>query len=404
MIGKRFDDIVASDVKALIQDGVIEVKTLEYKQQLPGNTDADKKEFLADISSFANASGGDVLYGIKAEVDAGGEPTGAPGSIAPISNENADKAKLRIEEIIRNGIEPRLPVEVKPIDGWDQEGFVLLIRVPQSFASPHVVKYRNASRFYGRNSAGKYQLDVHELKSAFLATDSQADRIRQFRQERVSRIIADEAPVTLSSRNRLVLHVIPLRSFLNNSRIDLTTGQAPTREFPPLGAGGWDHRYNLDGFLTWNPSQGQSPSTTAYCQVFFNGTVEAVCAGFVRNGQRQRTEDAPGFIGSIAYERDIMSAITSYLKGLKMLELSPPFAVSLALLGCKGARLFVDPLFAPFENHPIDRDMVLPPGVIMDKWEDVSQQLRPIFDAVWNACGYPRSMNYDETGAWNPRP
>jgi predicted HTH transcriptional regulator len=31
--------------------------------KLPDLTDDAKKEFLADISSFANASGGDIIYG-----------------------------------------------------------------------------------------------------------------------------------------------------------------------------------------------------------------------------------------------------------------------------------------------------------------------------------------------------
>ena len=38
-----------------------------YKQKFPTNSDVDRKEFLADISSFANASGGDLVFGITEE-------------------------------------------------------------------------------------------------------------------------------------------------------------------------------------------------------------------------------------------------------------------------------------------------------------------------------------------------
>ncbi|MCD6594362.1 ATP-binding protein, partial [bacterium] len=64
MIAKNIDQISEEDLQALIDNSVLEGKTIEYKQSLPGNSDSDKKEFLADISSFANASGGDLIYGI----------------------------------------------------------------------------------------------------------------------------------------------------------------------------------------------------------------------------------------------------------------------------------------------------------------------------------------------------
>jgi len=59
--------IQEADLEELIKNKVPEGKTTEYKQVLPGSSDADKKEFLADVSSFANAAGGHLLYGIRAE-------------------------------------------------------------------------------------------------------------------------------------------------------------------------------------------------------------------------------------------------------------------------------------------------------------------------------------------------
>lgn len=252
MIQKSFDDITKPDVDALIANSVNESKTLEYKQELPGNTDANRKEFLADVSSFANASGGDILFGVKAAVNDDGKATGAPEGVLPVGDTTADEAKLRLEEIVRNGISPRLPVQIREIEGWgnDGQGFVVLLRIPNSFASPHVVSFKGGSRFYSRNSAGKYPLDVDELRSAFLATDSQAERIKQFRQERLGKIIADETPVVLSTPHRLVLHVIPIASFLNNQRLDLSNPRSFTTSCRLMASCGGNHRYNLDGVLT----------------------------------------------------------------------------------------------------------------------------------------------------------
>ena len=44
---------------------------------------------------------------------------------------------------------------------------IVLVRIPRSWVSPHMVTHKGTSRFFARNSAGKYQLDVSELRTAF---------------------------------------------------------------------------------------------------------------------------------------------------------------------------------------------------------------------------------------------
>jgi hypothetical protein len=41
---------------ALIDDGELEGKMIDYKRDRVGQADGDKKEFLYDVSSFANAA------------------------------------------------------------------------------------------------------------------------------------------------------------------------------------------------------------------------------------------------------------------------------------------------------------------------------------------------------------
>lgn len=62
------DDIEEKHLQGLIDAKTPERKIIEYKSELPKFDDTDdKKEFLADVSSFANASGGDLIYGINAK-------------------------------------------------------------------------------------------------------------------------------------------------------------------------------------------------------------------------------------------------------------------------------------------------------------------------------------------------
>ncbi|MEW6737390.1 MAG: ATP-binding protein, partial [Acidobacteriota bacterium] len=60
MINKPFDQIDKEAIEELIANGVAESKTLDYKEKLPSGNNEGRREFLADISAFANASGGDI--------------------------------------------------------------------------------------------------------------------------------------------------------------------------------------------------------------------------------------------------------------------------------------------------------------------------------------------------------
>jgi predicted HTH transcriptional regulator len=64
MISKPIDKIEWSDLESLIDDQISERRTIDYKRSLPSNSDDDKKNFLYDVSSFANTVGGDLIYGI----------------------------------------------------------------------------------------------------------------------------------------------------------------------------------------------------------------------------------------------------------------------------------------------------------------------------------------------------
>ena len=56
------------------------------------------------------------------------------------------------------------------------------------------------------------------------------------------------------------------------------------------------------------------------------------------------------------------------------------------------------------DNEPIDRDVAILPQVQIGSLDqEVPTIMKPIFDAVWNACGLPRSYNYTENGIWNVR-
>jgi hypothetical protein len=203
------DQVDADRREALRTDGVRESRHLEYKEALPGTGEDDRKEFLADVTSFANAAGGDLIYGVRGRRDSTGKSTGEIEAIVRLPDLNVGDVQLRFENMIRDGVAPRMsPVTFHPIARGTAPP-CLLLRIPRGWAGLHMIIYKNWSRFYARNSAGKYQLDVNEIRAAFLAAETAYDRIRRLRTERVARALALETPVVVGDGSKLILHAFP---------------------------------------------------------------------------------------------------------------------------------------------------------------------------------------------------
>lgn len=63
ILGKRFDEIDASDIERLVALGVKEDDSLEFKRE-PWADEEGKKECAKDIAALANAQGGGIVVGI----------------------------------------------------------------------------------------------------------------------------------------------------------------------------------------------------------------------------------------------------------------------------------------------------------------------------------------------------
>ncbi|PWB52148.1 MAG: hypothetical protein C3F06_09015 [Candidatus Methanoperedenaceae archaeon] len=113
------------------------------------------------MSSFANAAGGYLIYGMR-------ENSGIASEVCGLENVNADAEIRRLENIIRDGIKPRIP----GVSLWEE---------------------------------------------------TTTERIRNFRIERLSKIAAGETPVRLSPAPKIILHIIPFGAFNPASRFDVSS-------------------------------------------------------------------------------------------------------------------------------------------------------------------------------------
>jgi hypothetical protein len=378
-------DLNEADLDWLFQQQFAEWKTIEYKEQLNVGTESEKKKFLSQITSFANAAGGNLLYGVRAD-------KGVPQSpLTGLLLSNADQQVLALEEIVRMGVRPRIPGVVMRAVPLSNGRYVIVIRIPQSWAGPHQVTYNGDLRFYSRASNGKYTLDVDELRSLFEAATSAGEKIRNFRADRLGKLLSGEGPVPLRRQPIYALHIVPVNAFSGVHRYDLERLRELHSHLMPFGGMGFNPRHNYDGYLAYSPD---NEVAAAYTQVFRNGIIESVRGGYsIRSVEEKR-------IPHVAFEKDAIEALTRHLKLMKEMGVELPTLAMLSLVGVGGFRLHHETGFYLFgEVWAIDRDVLMLPDVLIEDYEcDAASVLKDSFDVLWQSAGYPRCLNYDEEG------
>lgn len=237
MIEKSLYQIIATDLQALVAQQRAEGRRLDYKLELPGGGAEATKEFLADVTSFSNTDGGDLIVGIRDEDGAAAELVGIPA-------EGLDNEITRIENLVRDGVEPRLPGFHIHTVSLESGTVVLILRMSASLIAPHRVIA--SSRFHGRNSRGKYPLNVGELRMAFAATDEMPRKMRDLHNHAVLAIDGKDMPTRIGYGPRIVLTVAPL-SVLRDAR-DLDINQQ-NAVLPARSTGANNFLIGLDGMI-----------------------------------------------------------------------------------------------------------------------------------------------------------
>jgi hypothetical protein len=388
MIPKPLEQITEHDITDLVTNQVPEDKTREYKAVLPGLTDSEKKECTADITAFANTTGGDLFYGITEERDANGRATGIPKAATGITTTNPEQDILRLTTLIRDTTDPRLTNLYARAIGTFPDGPVILVRIPNSWNKPYMV--RTTGRFHARTNNGKYEMNTGELRDAFLQTAELPKRINAFRDERTQTLIDHRTPVTLPNRPKLILHLVPYQSMRPGDEIDIKNLDERTQELRPTRNRS-DYRpgYNRDGFLVHaNPDQDGSHEW--YVLVFRSGIIELVHTAYLYEVEGHRHFTAPSI------EEGVILDTQRLWQFQQALGLQPPLVVMLTLTNVNDYRIGKD-------TPGIDREtLALPEALIDEPSPDIAKTLRPLIDALWQAAGQRESPSYDADGNWKP--
>jgi len=392
----KLDAISESNLRHLVEEGIPESKTIEYKRALIYATNDQKREFLSDVTAFANTDGGDLVLGIA-------ENNGGAAELIGLNNFVQDDALGKIENLLRDFVQPRIVGVALKVITLDSGSHALIIRVPRSFSAPHMVSHQGITRFCGRNSNGKYDLDVHELRSAFVGNETYAERLKSFRIDRISRLVNGDSPVPLAGEHLVVLHILPVDGAIRDGRLQTADLVKAGQNFRlrPINSTGWGEIFNFDGLVV--KSSASEGKYGAYVQLTRKGFIEAVESQMLEPVQMRDEGPMAKIIPSVEWERRILEVFPGYLNALVELEIPLPYLLSLTLLNVRGYLMYVGAYHRPYYDQIIDRDHLFTEELLIESLsESPETMLRPLFDQIWNACGRGGSLNYDDQGKWRP--
>lgn len=177
------------ELKRLVASGTAESNVLEFKAAPWDRNDAGKREALKDITAFANTHGGLILIGVT-------EKTNAATGFNPIASADAEAERSRINDLVTNGVEPRLygvSIASVGVDG----GAVLALSIPRSPSRPHRVTTQNWNRIWLRNSTG--EANMADLRNLFLQSAEITERAERYHRERLPLIRAGDIVQNLNA-------------------------------------------------------------------------------------------------------------------------------------------------------------------------------------------------------------
>lgn len=382
-----------NDIKNLTEDKLTELltnqvpesKLLDYKEKLPGVSKEEKIDFLGDVSSFANADGGNIIYGIK-------EERGVPVEINGVECSDPDKEIQKWENLIRDCTEPRLQGIVITPYKLPNGNYIFVFFIPKSFYPPHVIKIGTYWRFYSRSSASSYKIEVSELRSIFNLSSTVRERISNFRIERISKIKNRDLQIPISNEPKFIYHLIPISSFAMDTSIDLAKFEHG--DFRHESFHGRRRFFNYEGFLIHNSEQGIAADW--YMQIFRNGCIE------IMNSRHHNIEKK--IIYRNEFEKEIIKYFNFYFSIINYLGLNLPMVFFQSVLDIKGYKIGLneEEKMREMLNRPFVQNDYLLPEIYIDEesLNNIPLTFKPLLDPIWNAAGHPQSPNYNDKGEW----
>lgn len=400
MLLSKLDDIDRTILQRVCDENWEESSKLDFKRELPNKSESGKKEFAKDVCAMANADGGDLIYGIE-------EKEGVAKNLKLISfeEESPDAAKQRLIQTLNSRLEPTLTgIQFKTVDL--EKGYILLVRVPQSFIGPHCVRDDDKRAFMMRDHTSTRTLSYEELRRSFDRNGTLLKMAQDFRKERLDKINNWEVWSPMSDGPYCVMHWIPISTGTLFSTNDFNSGKIS--EFISITTGERIDKLNLDGmrfhFYGEDTVQKQRISEEERhmrffwnAQVFRSGALEMVYALSFRIASDNKKWLCPQSI-----IEDLWRTVDGFRRGMLSFNVTFPVVVGLSVLRVRNYNLPNTSIrtFALYGPTADREHMILPEEWIenLQEAESIEKVERSIFDTLWQSFSLPKCPYYDDNG------
>lgn len=393
-IDKDIKNITKEDLENLVRNHKQEDSFLDFKRDLYGKTDTDKKELLKDVSAFANGSGGEIIIGIE-------EDNYSQAKIlCGFTTTNISVEKNRIEQIIMNGLEPKLDTFKVRYIYIGNHRFVMIIRIEHSPLFPHMVSFQRFNKFYIRKSDKNLLLDVYELRNLFLKSENFMQEIRKYNQDKIKNILEKNAILPTIEAPKILINFIPFDAFTRQTYLDLAKSNLKIN-FP-------EQRINFDGLLAY---QMNDKGINSYAQIHRNGIIEFLSSSnkvfdIINNpfviANNLATEKLKIIYGEKnGFEYYLIRKSYEFINILKKLKVQTPIYIFISIIDAKGYRILYKNNNEEKITNAIDRNILSIPELELKRYDnDLKSIIRMAFNMIWNACGEKESINFDNQGNW----
>lgn len=241
-------------LRSFLEKRIPEGYYLDYKIELSRKADKDeKREFLKDVTGFANANGGNIIIGAQEPAEALALEDQLIGIL------DGDKIAHNLERLASSSIDPRIPgLRILPVAlsiGGSKSRYAIVVHIPPSLGRPHMVNYKDEKgkehkTFYVRHTESTVSMSTHEVRESVFASASAEARVKDYleRMEKdASQYFIESSPTFLMQAMPLLSHVQPWNVLGDKIRSVLCDHQRHQKYEPEFALMCYSTSATLDG-------------------------------------------------------------------------------------------------------------------------------------------------------------
>ncbi len=387
--GKVLSDLQERDIKRLVDDQVQERDTVEYKRDMYGNSDDDKRELLRDITAMANNRGGYIFIGIDEDDE------GNPIDIIGVEQNNNIE---RIQSCCLDNIDKRvIGLEIIGIP-LSNGKIVVVISIPNSFNAPHMVAYKGLNQFWKRHGKQKDRMTIDEIGEAFDKKLSNINSQEKFLFTRKMQILEK-----IGDQTEMVMSFIP--AFLHNEYL-LDIKDSKLRELisnpPQLGISWYSGIFCGSPYPTIKGLRADN-SIPYYNEPSYAQYIEVFSSGYIEFGKQIKKYDEEKSLPSL----QVVPMIVDFLKLVQNIyEQYLPFVpgvVSISILNARGLWLAARSSDIYYEDSAVkwtEKHLDLGPYNVANFAEERKMLTKKICDNLWQAFNREKCNLFDDAGTF----